>query len=74
MASEEIVNEENMSENEEEENFPSSAFDRYSQEMLKSEENVKVCSQPDNATVKFESRDHTFGVIIDTLTDFIHLL
>ena len=42
-----IVNEENMSENEEEENLPYGAFDRYSQEMLKSVEDVKNCSQAD---------------------------
>ena len=45
MASKEIVNEEIMSENEKEENFPSSAFDRYSQEMLKHVEDVEVCSR-----------------------------
>ena len=48
MAFEENFNEENMSEYEDEENLPSSAFDRYIQEMLKSVEDIKICSQADN--------------------------
>ena len=40
-----IVNEENRSEDKKEEDLPTSVFDRYNQEMLKSVENVKICSQ-----------------------------
>ena len=43
-----IVKKENVSEDEEEDDLLSSAFDHYSQEMLRSVEDVKNCLQADN--------------------------